>query len=204
MSETTIKFLHDWEKEQLFNVIAMDQSTHNIRNKAIFYIAEYAGLRASEVGLIKVTDFNMYKQEIYIKRLKNSNPNTLRILERPVLNALIDYLDYREAAGITHPNLFISQKGKPISRKTLDMIMKRYCTEAGISPDKAHFHVLKHTRAVALADLGLDTKEVQYWIGHKSIKNTEIYLQFTSKQQETLYKKIFLLMEENKQHCPLI
>ena len=130
MSETTIKFLHDWEKEQLFNVIAMDQSTHNIRNKAIFYIAEYAGLRASEVGLIKVTDFNMYKQEIYIKRLKNSNPNTLRILERPVLNALIDYLDYREAAGITHPNLFISQKGKPISRKTLDMIMKRYCTEA--------------------------------------------------------------------------
>ena len=84
------------------------------------------------------------------------------------------------------------------------MIMKRYCTEAGISPDKAHFHVLKHTRAVALADLGLDTKEVQYWIGHKSIKNTEIYLQFTSKQQETLYKKILLLMEENKQHCPLI
>lgn len=54
MSETTIKFLHDWEKKQLFNVITMDQSIHNIRNKAIFYIAEYAGLRASEVGLIKL------------------------------------------------------------------------------------------------------------------------------------------------------
>ena len=198
MSESTIKFLHTWEKERLFKTISMDQSRYHIRNKAIFYIAEYGGLRASEIGLLKVTDFNIYKREIYIRRLKNSRPNTLRILDPEVYQAMVDYIAYRNEEGITDPVLFVSQKGTPLSRKSLHLLMKKYCAAAGISPEKAHFHALKHTRAVELADLGFDTKEVQYWIGHKSIKNTEIYLQFTSKQQETLYQKYLLLMEENK------
>ena len=74
--------------------------------------------------------------------------------------------------------------------------MKYYGKNAGLPEEKSHFHVLKHTRAVELADLGLDTKEVQFWIGHKNIANTEIYLQFTTTQQNTLYRKISALTAE--------
>lgn len=193
---TTIKFLHPDEKRRLFQVINEDMSTHHVRNKAIFYIAEYAGLRASEIGLIKLTDINMEKKEIYFKRLKGSNNNTLRILDMNVYMSLLEYLQYREQHCIDSSYLFVSQKGKPISRKTLDTIMKKYCRAAAIPTEKAHMHTLKHTRAVDMAELGLDTKEVQYWIGHKCIKNTEVYLQFTSAQQETLYKKITILLEQ--------
>lgn len=87
--------------------------------------------------------------------------------------------------------MFISQKGLPISRKTLDKLMKKYCEMAKIKDkDKWHFHTLKHTRAVNLAESGLDLKEIQYWLGHKEISNTQIYFQFTSSQYETLYKKL--------------
>lgn len=195
-NDTTIKFLYPDEKKRLFQAIYEDTSKYHIRNKAIFYIAEYAGLRASEIGLIKLTDINMEKKEIYFKRLKGSNNNTLRILEPAVYSSLLEYLRYRENNGIESIYLFVSQKGNPISRKTLDAIMKNYCRTAHIPKDKAHMHTLKHTRAVDMAELGLDTKEVQYWIGHKSIKNTEVYLQFTSKQQETLYRKIAILTEQ--------
>lgn len=195
-NDTTIKFLYPDEKKRLFQVIYEDTSKYHIRNKAIFYIAEYAGLRASEIGLIKLTDVNMEKKEIYFKRLKGSNNNTLRILDSTVYSSLLEYLQYRENNGIKSIYLFVSQKGNPISRKTLDTIMKNYCRSAHIPNDKAHMHTLKHTRAIDMAELGLDTKEVQYWIGHKSIKNTEVYLQFTSKQQETLYRKIAILTEQ--------
>lgn len=191
---STIKYLHPYEKAALFQVIEQDTSLHGTRNIAIFYMAEYAALRASEVGMIRMNDLDLTsalgREKIYIKRLKHSNNNTLRILDAKVLNSLITYIEYRKYYGITSDYLFPSQKGNPISRKTLDDLMKRYCRQANIPPEKAHFHVLKHTRAVELAELGLDTKEVQYWTGHKNIANTEIYLQFTTTQQETLYQKI--------------
>lgn len=193
---TKIKYLYSDEKEKLFNAIKNDTSKYHIRNQAIFYIAEYAGLRVSEVGLIHMSDINLYNKEIYFHRLKNSNNNTLRIIDDNVFKSLVLYMDTRKELRITSPVLFCSQKGNPISRKVLHDLMRKYCGEAGIPIDKSHFHTLKHTRAVELAELGLDTKEIQYWIGHKSIKNTEIYFQFTSKQQETLYKKIQFLQRQ--------
>ena len=73
----------------------------------------------------------------------------------------------------------------------LNYLTKKYCAAAGIrDKSKCHFHTLKHTRAVMLADAGLDIKEVQYWLGHKNVNNTMIYFQFTTSQYETLYRKL--------------
>ena len=68
--------------------------------------------------------------------------------------------------------------------------MKRFCAEAKIRKDKAHFHALRHTRAIELAESGLGVREIQYWLGHTDIKNTEIYLQFTTRQHENMYQKL--------------
>lgn len=196
MYNSKIKYLYPYEKEHLFRIIENDTSKHSIRNKAIFYLAEYAALRASEIGLIELEDVNLQTKEIYFRRLKNSNNNKLRLLDEKVLFSLCEYLDYRKEHDINFKYLFPSQKGTPISRKTLHDLMKYYGKNAGLPEEKSHFHVLKHTRAVELADLGLDTKEVQFWIGHKNISNTEIYLQFTTTQQNTLYRKISALTAE--------
>lgn len=185
-----IKYLYATEKETLFTVIKNDTSRHALRNYAVFLLAEYAGLRASELGMITESEINIENKEIYFKRLKGSNSNTLRILDPVTFETLIKYIKFKHEKGSHTTYLFTSQKGNPISRKTLNTIMKRYCKEANISDEKAHFHVLKHTRAIELGEMGLDTKEVQYWLGHKSIKSTEVYLQFTTKQQDILYNKL--------------
>lgn len=185
-----LKHLHPLEREALFSAIENDASRYHVRNKAMIYLAEYAALRISEVGMIRMSDINLDFNEIYFRRLKKSNNNTLRILDERVYNALTDYLSYREAAGISSEYLFVSQKGTPISRKTLHEIIKKYCEIANIPSEKSHFHVLKHTCIVDLANWGLDIKELQYWAGHRNVANTEIYMQFTSMQQEALYRKI--------------
>lgn len=186
MDNADIKYFTNKELKSFFKAIEKDNSKYRVRNECIFKLAYYCALRVSEVALIQVDDFNNSRNEIYCRRLKGSLNNTIRIVDPDILRSVKRYL-----RTINHDTMFISQKGLPISRKTLDKLMKKYCEIAKIKDkDKWHFHTLKHTRAVDLAEIGLDLKEIQYWLGHKEISNTQIYFQFTSSQYETLYKKL--------------
>jgi len=66
----------------------------------------------------------------------------------------------------------------------LDVLMKRYCTLAGIARDKAHFHALRHSCATQLMDRGEDIAIVQDHLGHASIANTQIYAKITNKRRD--------------------
>lgn len=185
------KYLRPEETGRLYCVIDLDDSRHAIRNKAIFLIAKYCALRVSEVGMLRISDYDSVQNQIFCRREKNSNSNMLRIIDPDVSAAMKEYISIRDS----YPEsefLFVSQMGNPISRKTLAKLMKKVGTLARLSPDKRHFHVLKHTRAIELGECGLDTKEIQWWLGHKSISNTMIYHQFTTRQQQTLYDKLLL------------
>lgn len=190
MKKQTIKYLRSDEVYELFDVIHLDQSRHAIRNKAIFSIAKYCALRVSEITYMEFTAYDPILQQIYCRREKGSNNNTIRIIDPDVIEALQQYLHIRSRLYPDSKYLFPSQKGSPISRKQLDFIMKKYCSTTSISDDKHHFHVLKHTRAVELGNSGADIKDIQWWLGHKNIDNTMIYMQYTTNQQEALYQKL--------------
>lgn len=74
--------------------------------------------------------------------------------------------------------------------------MRQYSTIACLPADKHHFHVLKHTRAIELGDLGTAIEDIQWWLGHQSINNTLIYAQFTTTKQQVLYN----FLEEVRYH----
>ncbi|MBP2033306.1 site-specific recombinase XerD [Clostridium algifaecis] len=188
-TETKIKYLTQQEAKSLFSTIESTCASHTLRDLSIFRIAYRCGLRASEISLLKLEDYNMDKGEIYCKRLKGSNNNTIRLDEKTkhILNKYIK----KNGISSTSEILFKSQKNKPISRQTLNYLMKKYCSIANIEDkSKHHFHALKHTTAVHLAECDIDIKELQWWLGHKSVSNTEIYFQFTTKQQERMYAKL--------------
>ncbi len=189
-SKREIKYLKNNELAQLFRILESDNTRHAARNKAIFYLAYYCALRVSEITYMDLSAYDPYQQQIYCRREKGSNHNTLRIIDHQVLRALNDYLKIRQLLYPESNYLFPSQMGSPISRKQLDTLMKKYCENTAIPSDKHHFHVLKHTRAVMLGDAGFDIKDIQWWLGHKNIENTMIYMQYTTRQQEALYKKL--------------
>jgi site-specific recombinase XerD len=68
--------------------------------------------------------------------------------------------------------------------------MKHYAGKAKLPEDKSHWHTLKHSIAVHLAESGADVKELQNYLGHKKIDSTMVYFQFTTKQQDAFYNKI--------------
>lgn len=188
--DETIKYLKAAELKSLFSAIQKDCSRHRSRNLALFSIAEYCALRVSEVSLLREDDYCRETHEIYCRRLKGSRNNMLRIIDPNIYSALEDYLEIKKSLYPQSPYMFVSQLGSPVSRQTMDILMRSYCADTDIPPDKHHFHVLKHTRAVELAEYGVDIKDVQFWLGHMNVQNTLIYMQFTTKQQDILYWKL--------------
>jgi len=189
-----IKYLTQDETTRLFNSIINCKSCHSIRDLALFRVAYRCGLRASEIGMINIDDYNVVRGDLYCKRLKGSNNNTIRLDEKT--KVALDHYLHENALGIYSGYIFRSQKNNPISRQTLDYLMKKYCALAKIEDkSKHHFHTLKHTAAIHLAESDMDIKELQWWLGHKSVSNTEVYFQFTTKQQETMYSKLALSNE---------
>lgn len=188
--DSTIKYLTASETDELFKSIIQRHTVHQERNLAIFYIATYCALRVSEIGRLKIFDYDCRLKQIYCRRKKNSNNNTIRIIDKKVTEALENYLDIRCKVFPDSDILFISQKGNPMSRQMLDKLMKFYCEGTSIPTEKRHFHLLKHTRAIELSEKGLRMEDVQWWLGHKNIKNTQIYAQFTTKQQEAIYRHL--------------
>jgi site-specific recombinase XerD len=112
----------------------------------------------------------------------------LHPLQPDELKALKAYLKERTGAA---PSLFLSRNNEPISRRMLDVLMKRYAERVGIPESKRHFHVLKHSIATHLLDAGADLRFVQDWIGHASIRNTVIYAQLTSRRRDEEARKVF-------------
>ncbi|EEG78376.1 tyrosine-type recombinase/integrase [Dethiobacter alkaliphilus] len=182
----TVKYFTQDELASLFKAIKKKKSKYWLRDYCIFRVAYRCALRASEVGLLTVAEYNAQRSELYCNRLKNSQNNTIR-LDDETKKALEKYIrDY----GIDDC-LFPSQVSKPISRQTLDLLMRKYCKVAKISDKKKwHFHSLKHSVAVHLADSGLDVKELQHYLGHKNVNSTLVYFQFTTRQQDNMYKKL--------------
>lgn len=195
-SHEKMAYLTKHETELLFREIYQERGIHRKRNIAIFEVAKYCALRASEISNLRIDYYDREEKEIFCSRLKGSNSNTLKIVDAHVVKALNDYLDERTALAIDSPYLFVSQKGTPISRQRLDAMIKHYCQEAKyIYPSKWHMHVLKHTRAIELAELEFDVDEIQFWLGHKNVENTFKYLAFTTTLRKKMFNKLALLEE---------
>lgn len=79
-------------------------------------------MRASEIALIKLEDYNTSKGELYCKRLKGSYNNTIR-LDNKTKDVLDRYI-HESNISCDSEFLFKSQKNRPISRQTLDYMMK--------------------------------------------------------------------------------
>lgn len=179
----TIKFLTSDETGRLFHQIGAHR-----RDRAMFLIAYRHGLRASEIGLLRVEDIDLKTLRLMVHRLKGSHSGA-HPLQPDEAKAIKTYLREREADS---PILFTSNRGDPIARRTLDWLMKKYGDDADLPPSKRHFHCLKHSIATHLLEAGADLRFVQDWLGHSNIQNTVVYTYLTTRSRENAARKVFL------------
>lgn len=161
------------------------------RDYAIFRVGYHHGLRASEVGMIQMSDYHpaprMEHDRLMIHRLKGSVSAEVRIIPAAA-EAIRRWVRKR---GSQPGPLFLSQRRRPISRQRLDELVKFYGKKAGIPEDKRHFHSLRHTCGTSLlSEQQLDVAQVQNHLGHKSIQSTMIYAQITEAASDARFDKL--------------
>lgn len=176
------KYLTDQELRGLFSAI------NSVRDRAIFAVAYWRGLRASEVGLLQVSDVQLRAGRINVHRLKGSRGGEY-LLSDEEMRALRAWLRVR---GYDPGPLFPSRRRRGISRYQLHRLMQRYGAAAGLAPEKLHFHVLKHTIGTWLmGQPDAELRRVQDWLGHVNVQNTVVYAQIRNPQREEFARRIY-------------
>jgi integrase len=181
----TIQFLTQDELRKLFSVIT------STRDYAIFLLAYRHGLRASEVGMLRVADVNLKEYRIRINRNKKSRAGVYP-MQPDEVKAIKRLLKARSLKDLSNPVLFLSRRSEPISTRQIDRLMKHYGQQVDLPEDRRHFHVLKHSICTHMLDAGAVDSMIQDWVGHANIKNTKIYAQLTNRRRDEAAREAFL------------
>jgi len=175
--QETVKYHTKDEVERIFDQI------EDPRDLLLFDLVYRHGLRREEAALLTLDDFR--DGWIWIFRVKHGCSRAYRLHPRTLL-LYQHYLAVRPDDGTRY--LFRSRRhsSRPISGAEINRLFHKYATAAGLPPDRAHVHSLRHSIAVHLAEIGWTPGDVQYWLGHRDIKSTMVYFRITDKRAELL------------------
>lgn len=147
---------------------------HSVRDACMFRLCFFHGLRVSELCHLRLSDLDLTQRVIFIHRLKNGL-STLQPLTEDVMPSLLAWLQIRATyRSASEPWLFLSQKKGALSRQQVYSLLRKYGGRAGLNVIP-HPHMLRHACGFALADLGVDTRLIQDYLGHRNIRHTVIY-----------------------------
>lgn len=75
-------------------------------------------------------------------------------------------------------------------RRTIELMVKKYITLAGLDPAKFSPHKLRHTAATLMHKYGgVDIRSLQQILGHESISTTQIYTHVDSEEVKNALEK---------------
>ncbi len=150
----------------------MIDSTRNIKHKTILMLAYSAGLRLQEVSTLRLSAIDSSRMQVHVVQGKGKK-DRYTILSKKVLEYLRLYYKLEK------PKTFLfepqSRKGRQISTRTLQIIVKQSCHAAGINK-KVTFHTLRHSFATHLLEKGVNLRMIQQLLGHTSLSTTSGYL----------------------------
>ncbi len=164
------------------------------RDKAIFELLYATGIKASELILLKINDFNSQLNLITING--GGNSRTVPIYNEAA-DALNDYIkNYRNQINSSSDILFTNMKGEQMTRQGLWKIIKYYSENCGIQKDVTP-NLLRRSFAAHLIENGANINDVKNILGHSDISSTNIYSNIVKKKYNEAYGKYHPLSKSN-------
>ncbi|AMO21918.1 site-specific tyrosine recombinase XerD [Ramlibacter solisilvae] len=164
-----------------------EEAPLGLRDRAMLELIYASGLRVSELVSLKTFHLGM-------------NEGVLRVMgkggkERLVPFGLVarDWLGRYLAAGRPvilagrqTEDLFVTGRGKGMTRAMFWKLVKKYAGEAGIHSPLSP-HTLRHAFATHLLNHGADLRAVQMLLGHADISTTTIYTHVARERLKQLH-----------------
>ena len=128
------------------------------------------GLRVSELVGIDMLDFDI--NEGFVKVTGKGSKARFSPIGASAISVLKKYIEKRPDCNSVA--LFLNQKHLRLSARSVQNIIKKRALEVGISIN-VHPHMLRHAAATHFLQSSHDLRTVQEFLGHKSIKSTQVY-----------------------------
>ncbi len=167
------KFLNVEEVDRL---LAMPETGRplGLRDLAMIELLYATGLRVSELVRVRTADLNA--EVGVVRTVGKGGKHRLVPVGRSALAAIERYAPARRQLlrGRASEYLFLTSRGKPLTRQSFWHRMRLYGRKAGVRGSLTP-HVLRHSFATHLLERGADLRSVQVMLGHADISTTQIY-----------------------------
>jgi len=159
------------------------QTIAELRDIAIIEVIYCCGLRVSELSGLNVSDIDA--QEGFLQVMGKG----LKMRHTPIGNLAQKALsNYLQKSGITQDALFLNKNGNRISVRAIELMIKKRALEVGIKVN-VYPHMLRHAAATHFLQSSHDLRAVQDFLGHKSIKSTQVYTHLDFLELSKVYDK---------------
>ena len=183
-------FLSTKRVEQLLQAPHPDQGDLWLRDRALLHFMYASGLRASEVGILELRDYNSTLGLVNV--LGKGNKQRLVPMYQQACAAVDRYLSELRPRlvrpdGRDKSRILLSRTGRPLERVAVWQIVKRQAQHAGLKD--VHPHTIRHSFATHLVSGGADLRVVQELLGHSNIRTTQVYTHVDTKRLQDIHAK---------------
>lgn len=161
-------------EEQKAFLRAVERSS-SLRDQALARLLFYTGLRLSECAALDVSDILISARKgLVIVRSGKGETYREVPLNAEVCNVLKGWLRDRGKCfpKLSDPALFLSLKGKRLSTRAIDLILRQLGADANL---ELSAHILRHTCLTNLVHRGNDLVLVTEVAGHRRLETTRRY-----------------------------
>ena len=158
------------------------------RDRALLEFLYGTGARVSEAVDVEAVAVDLETATAMLSG--KGGKQRLAPLGRPAVAAVAAYLPDRlelRRPGNDPGTLFLSRRGKRLTRQAVFMSVRKYAAQVGIPDGKVSPHVLRHSAATHMVEGGADLRSVQEILGHASISTTQVYTRMSLQHLHEVY-----------------
>jgi len=202
--QALVDYLNRHELQALLD--APDPTTHSgNRDRAMLHVCFAGGLRVSELIGLQLDDVQTHPEASIRVRGKGRRERLLP-LWKETAKVLRAWLALRGQSPASE--LFLNARGNPLTRSGFEYIVEKHVKAAAtvcpsISSKRVSPHVLRHTCAMHTLQATHDVRKVALWLGHASVKTTEVYLRADPTEKlEVLQAGVAPTLRRGRFHAP--
>jgi len=150
-----------------------DKDPLAIRDKAILELMYSSGLRLSELVMLDLDSLDLVDAVVTVTG-KGKKTRSVPV-GKHAREAIKQWLKIRDnMANDEEMAVFVSQRGKRISRRSIQQRLKQWAMKQGLT-NHVNPHMLRHSFASHLLESSGDLRAVQELLGHADISTTQVY-----------------------------
>jgi len=152
-----------------------------LKARAALSLAYGAGLRASEVVFLKVSDIDSERQVIRIEQSKGRKDRYAKLSD-DLLELLRAWWRAGRAKRVVLPGGWLFPGQNPVNPMTARQLSRIFhgAKDAAEIDKKVSLHTLRHCFATHLLEQGVDIRVIQVLLGHKKLETTARYSHIAS------------------------